>query len=364
MPIPLIIAGVAAGVGALAGIAGREIAKEAKDKMGGVGRRHKENIIRFEKTQVRSTAMMDALGRKELEVLGGFEKLFQLIEKIHYKPAFYFYDNNGLRIPKYNAGKLKKVSVGAEILLGGLESAAVGTAGGFAAAGAATAAIMALGAAYIDGAVSEIPGVAAEIAALDAIGGGAVATGCDGRTLLGSTILSGGPFGVGLLGGGIIFSIAGASLSDNADEAWRQMERAEEEINKICKFLEMLDATAKRYYKALVIVKKIYADYIDKLARIIETDGKTYWNVFSKEEKHVTETTILLVGLLFDMCKVQVVFSSGNSTETNRINVAEINKKIVDAGKLLGKFLGMKGLDEDALARLVPEGAAELYPTP
>ncbi len=48
---------------------------------------------------------------------------------------------------------------------------------------------------------------------------------------LGSAVLGATTLGVGLLVGGIIFNITGSSLSDKADEAWAQMEKAEKTID-------------------------------------------------------------------------------------------------------------------------------------
>ena len=75
------------------------------------------------------------------------------------------------------SGTLKKVSIGAGVLLGGLGGAAVGTAGGFAAAGATTSAVMALGTASTGTAIASLSGAAATNATLAALGGGAIAAG-------------------------------------------------------------------------------------------------------------------------------------------------------------------------------------------
>ena len=48
-------------------------------------------------------------------------------------------------MPHYDKEEISKVSVGAGVLMCGIGGAALGTAGGFAAAGATTAAVMALG---------------------------------------------------------------------------------------------------------------------------------------------------------------------------------------------------------------------------
>ena len=65
-----------------------------------------------------------------------------------------------------------------------------------------------------------------------ALGGGALTAGGGGMAL-GSTILGVSTLGIGLLVGGMIFNVTGSKLSDQADEAYRQMKKAEDKINKI-----------------------------------------------------------------------------------------------------------------------------------
>lgn len=73
-----------------------------------------------------------------------------------------------------NLDKSESVAVGAGVLLGGLGGAAVGIAGAFAASGATTSAVMALGTASTGTAISSLSGIAATNTTLAALGGGAL----------------------------------------------------------------------------------------------------------------------------------------------------------------------------------------------
>ena len=277
---------------------------------------------------------MDKVGQEELRILNSFEAFTQVFEKIHNKPQFKTFDKAGVVLPQYNAEELKKVSVGAGLLLGGIGGAAVGTAGGFAAAGATTAAVMALGTASTGTAITSLSGVAATNAALAALGGGSIAAGGGGMAL-GSAILGGATLGVGLLVGGIIFNITGSSLSNKADEAWSQMKKAEGEIDKICLYLDNLFNYAEKFYSTLTKVNRLYIEHFEKLRTIVEVDGKTNWNMFTSEEQVMTQNTALLVGVLFNMCKVKLVLVAENETDSNKVNSVAINKSIEDANKVL-----------------------------
>lgn len=339
MPLPLIL-GIGAAIAGVAGVAsgvqGAAKMKEANDTMKSADSRHKKNIANFEQQSKITSTDMDNLGKKELEILNSFEKFAKVFEKIQGKPQFKTYNKDGVNIPEYNAEELKKVSVGAGILLGGIGGAAVGTAGGFAAAGATTAAVMALGTASTGTAIASLSGAAATNAALAAIGGGAIAAG-GGGIALGTTILGAATLGVGLLVGGVIFNITGSSLSDKADEAWSQMKKAEREIDKICSYMKELSSTAIKFDKAISTVNRVYINHLNKLTDIVEVNRKTDWNTFLDEEKLITENTALLVNLLFNMGKVQLVLVSGNEIETNRVNTEVVNKSISDSEIFLSK---------------------------
>lgn len=337
MPLPLIIGLGAAIVGAAgvgSGIRGGMKMKEANDTMKLADSYHKKNIARFERQSKRTSEQMDKVGQEELKILNSFEAFTQVFEKIHNKPQFKIMDKNGIELPQYNAEELKKVSVGAGLLLGGIAGAAVGTAGGFAAAGATTAAVMALGTASTGTAIASLSGAAATNAALAALGGGAIAAGGGGMAL-GSAILGGATLGVGLLVGGIIFNITGSSLSNKADEAWDQMKKAEGEINKICLYLEQLFNSAEKFYATLIKVNNIYCEHFERLRTIVEVDERTDWNMFTSEEKMITQNTALLVSVLFNMCKVKLVLVAKNETDNNKVNSVEIDKSIAEANKVL-----------------------------
>ena len=308
--------------------------KEANDTMKSAQRRHEDNIAKFEKNNKETTASMDKLGTFELGIIKSFESFTDVIERIQNKPEFKSIERNGIKLPSYSPEELKRTSVGAGVLIGGLGGAAAGTAGGFAAAGATTAAVMALGTASTGTAIASLSGAAATNATLAALGGGALAAGGGGMAL-GSMVLGGATLGVGLLVGGIIFNFTGSKLSDKADEAWRQMKKAEEEINKICTYLSELKKTSDSYYSSLKKVNDFYEKYLQAIKATVFTYGKTDWYTFTQEEKMSVENCSYLVGLLYNMCKVQLVKQSSSDNEINSINYDDIRMLEDNASKAL-----------------------------
>lgn len=285
---------------------------------------HNQNIERFEKSSQSTYKKMDDLGKLELRILNQFEKFSDTIEKIQNRPQFQSFQREKCKLPDYDKESLKKVSIGAGVLLGGLSGAALGTAGGFAAAGATTSAVMALGTASTGTAISSLSGIAATNATLAALGGGSLAAG-GGGIALGTTILGAASLGIGILVGGILFDVTGKKMSKNASEAYEQMKKAENQINTICKYLNELENVAREYFSSLKDVYKRYLDYYSRLSYIVNESNKIDWRYFNEEERLVTQNTILLVQLLYKMCQVTLVKKSDDD-EINEINAEDISE--------------------------------------
>lgn len=335
--IPVAVKGAAAIAGAVGvgtAVHGASKMKEANDTMQSAKSRHERNTKRFEKENKTTSRDMDNLGILELEILHSFSEFSDAFEKIKNRPTFENYAKNSVTLPKYDGEKLKEVSIGAGVLLGGLGGAGLGAAGGFAAAGATTAAVMALGTASTGTAIASLSGAALTNATLAALGGGAIAAG-GGGIAAGTAVLGVATLGVGLLVGGIIFNFTGGKLSDKADEAWSQMKKAETQINKICDYLVKLRETSNKYYSTLTSVNTIYQKHLSELKTIVNTLNHTDWNTFTADEKRLTENTVLLVGLLYNMCKVEIVLKGESDHDMNKINTIAVEESINNANSVI-----------------------------
>ena len=326
MPLPLILgigAGIAALGGVVSGVKGVNKFRDAKHTMEDAQRRNEKNTKKLEESNRLAIKAMDELGKYELEIIETFSRFSKVIELIQNKPEFNAITIDDKPIAQFTPDELNKASIGAGVLLGGLAGAAIGTAGGFAAAGATTAAVMAIGTASTGTAIASLSGVAATNATLAAIGGGAIAAG-GGGIALGTTILGASTLGVALLVGGLIFNIAGSKVSNKANDAKEQMLENERKINKAIRFLNQLREVATDYYSILRKVANPYHRYLARIENIVYDEEKTDWNDYSDAEKNSVETCSYLVGLLYHMCKVQIVKKSENS-ELNSICTQEIN---------------------------------------
>lgn len=336
MPLPLILgigAAIAGITGVGTGIHGAVKMKEANDVMKAANSRHEENVKKFETASETTSQAMDRLGKTELCILQSFSAFSDVIEKIQNRPQFKECVRDNVALPRYDKEELKQVSVGAGVILGGLGGAATGTAGGLAAAGATTSAVMALGTASTGTAIASLSGAAATNATLAALGGGALTAG-GGGIALGTTVLGAATLGVGLLVGGVIFNFTGGKLSDKSFEAYGDMLQAEETINQIVGYLKRLEEISGEYQDSLSIVNTIYTEQFGQLKQTVES-GKTDWRDFTKRERILTENTVLLVGLLYKMCKVNLVNKAIRDDEMNTINESAVYESIDSSKKVL-----------------------------
>ena len=338
MPLPLLLFGVAALAGTAGiglGFHGGRKMKRANDTLSEAQKRDATNRFHLKVTNRKACTSMDSLGNKEMEVLAGFREFSELFERIKNKPEFDDIKIGEVSIPRFDGEQLKTASVGAALLVSGLGGATLGTAGGFAASGATTAAVMALGTASTGTSISTLSGAAATKATLAALGGGSIAAGGHG-VALGTTVLGATTLGVGLLVGGIVISITGSVLSNKADKAWNQMMINEAAIKRTCNYLTELEKTATSYFDLLAKMHLLYNKQIAKMRQIVDTHGEVpvEWAYFTVEEKLIVENTVLVVSVLYNMCSVQLVKQS-EQNDLNTINADEIQKAQTEAEETL-----------------------------
>lgn len=296
--------------------------------------KYKLNIEFFERQKNDVTKFLDKLGKKELKIFETFAKFAIIMERIQNKPVFKKYSKEGFIIPEYNPKEIKKLSLSAALVLGGLGSAAAGTAGGIAAGGAATTLISALGIASTGTAISSLNGIAATNAIYAALGGGVISAG-GGGIAAGTVVLGGTTLGIGLLAGGSLFEKYSESMKDKVQEILRETEKITYEINKICTHLAKLKDAAVKFSGVLTMTNRIYEIHLLKTAEIVLVRKKTDWNMFTETEKLIVQNTVLLVGLLYNLGKIRLLLIPKNENSLEEINEAELNKLIKDTKDVL-----------------------------
>lgn len=106
-------------------------------------------------------------------------------------------------------------------------------------------------------------------------------------------------------------------------------------VNKIIHFLEDLKKAALDYKAILLQVDSRYKDHLTRLRTVVIDNGKDDYMQFSAAEKLLLKNTVLLVGLLYEMCKVKLVNQADSEEEVGTVNNSEIWEKRKKANEFL-----------------------------
>ena len=349
LPLPLIIlaaSGIAGAAGVASGVNGAVKMGNAKDQMDEINAKHNKNIEMFRVQNVETCGITDRLGILQLTVLKSFDDFSRIFTKLRDKPEFKHEFASGASLPAFEPDEIKNASIGAAILLNGLGAGMAGAAGGFAAAGTVSAAAASFGMSSTGVAIATLKGGAAINATLAYLGGGSIAAGGGGMAL-GQIVLNSALPGVGLLIGGIIFNVSASSLSKKVDEAWEQIYTETASVDKICGYLRTLSEAASKYYDALSRVRDLYNRQFHKLRHTVNVLGKTEHSDFTDEESLNLQNAILLVQLLHEMCKVNLVIYNEKEDDINTVNQSGIDDSIENS-KIILKGLPSRACDDDS----------------
>lgn len=337
IPVIVIAVSAIAGIGgATAGIHGGTKIASAQGKESEAKKRHEDNLSMFEDCGKLAEQSMDDLGTLELEVLESFGAFVDIVSKLQNAPTFDELNQAKLDIPSFNQQELREVAIGAKAAIGGIAGAAVGTAGGIAAAGATTTIIGALGTASTGTAIVSLNGVAATNAILAWLGGGSLAVGGGGMAV-GSAVLGTATAGVSVLVAGVIVNFVGQKIEGDAEELCRQVDEEEAEINRACDLLSEIRSSAIQYRNSIERVFDLYKLNLTNISEIVDGNGKTDWNSFSDDERLIFQNTVLLVGLLYKMCGVNLVIDDDGDGSADRVNHAGIDSAMDQAERVMGE---------------------------
>lgn len=151
-------------------------------------------------------------------------------------------------------------------------------------------------------------------------------------------MLSASTLGIGMLLGGFIFNMAGDSIAEKVDKICDEVDKEEKVVAEICSYLKELHSIAKRFNDSLKLVEFNYEEHMRKLRNIVVINNKTEWRYFTDDEKLVTQNTVLLVALLYRMCKVKMVLED-KAKNKNMVNTYAINSSILEADDFMNSKL-------------------------
>lgn len=218
---------------------------------------------------------LEELGETELSCIRSFSVFSDMIEQIHSRPEFHV-TIPGVSLPPYNPAEYKQMNACVEL--------AIGSAGG------------------------TLAGAAIGVAAM------------------GAGVLALGP---GVLVGGVVLCVMGNKMVKQSAENLKQARQMKKDVDRIIEFYAELRSISKKLNESIKAVNVQYDKHLKKAQHIVSK--KTDWRAFSEKECRIVENTIMLVGCLHKMCKINLVVREAQPTAIEAVNRADVERTKAEA---------------------------------
>ena len=129
--------------------------------------------------------------------------------------------------------------------------------------------------------------------------------------------------------GGFVVNRAGNKAQANVEEAREEYNKAKDLIKEARTILREIEDVAKNYTNVLRGIYEEYLILLDWLKELVSREVN--WDKFNYEEKQKLERIVILVQVLYSMCKVQFLVKQGKKQVLNK-------KKIDGALELVEKY--------------------------
>lgn len=196
--------------------------------------------------------VLEATGKTKLTAIASFDDFADEMAKIQGRPEFDDIDCKGVDLPEFTAEDLKIISNNVALAIEG--AAYAGTGAGL------------------------------------------------GIAVCGLNVLALGP---GIFIGGIGLFVAGGHIKKKAIENSKQAKQLAKEVDAIVKQYDELADAAALLNTHIGAVYTQFEKYLGRMKKILAK--KTVWSEMSERDHSTIENTILLVGMLFKLCKIELV---------------------------------------------------------
>lgn len=140
-----------------------------------------------------------------------------------------------------------------------------------------------------------------------------------GMTLL--NIAAGGIFG-------ILYLCFGDESIKKAEKNYDKALEIKEKAKNICQYLKQITELGEAFFRSFSEVQTHYYKHLDALSYIIalHSKGQSFcdYTSFNQHERKVFKNLVLLVRVLFEMCKVKLVLKKEEQEEVNVVNTQEV----------------------------------------
>lgn len=338
MPLPLIpillggaslLAG-AAGIGGA--LSGKEKMDKAKERISRAKSRYEGKKGVLEREQKAAMSVLEELGTTRLEIQKSFSRFADVFERIKNRPEFREGDRERFSFTSVDLRNIRQASVSAMEIIGSLGGAAI--AGGATAMGS-VALVGLLGTASTGTAISSLAGAAATNATLAWFGGGSLAAGglgmAGGMAVIGGLVL-----GPAVFATGWFIDSKGDEALEQASKAEREVDSAVNKMNKIIDFSQKISRLAQALLEELKKAQGLYNVKVSQLEALVNRCDD--YNFFSEEDKLLLDNNIMLVKVLADMTRADLLRKDGKGTpimEAEAIREREVFAMIDDSERSL-----------------------------
>jgi len=329
MPIPFIIAGVAA-VGAIFG-AGKT-AKAVYDNYQANDYNDSANRIidrasrKANEARVKSSDALKALGELKVSVLSEyikpFIKTFSLIKNVNFSDVPGLNELSKLKLDKQDLKELEELSGFASSIASGAISGGVA---GAAAAFGAYSGVMALGTASTGAAIGSLSGAAATNATLAWLGGGSLATG--GMGMAGGAAVLGGLVAAPALVilGCVLGSKASANL-DNAKSNYHKAREYSEQMDVCADLCNGIEKRANLFSSFISALSESKNEDLHNLLDLIREQGRDY-SSYTQESKKKLACAVAKVKLIKTVIDTPILTEEGTLTsESDKLSLEMPNQ--------------------------------------
>lgn len=216
---------------------------------------------------------LEAAGKTKLATIASFEVFADEMAKIQGRPEFGNIECKGVDLPTFTAEELKVISNNVALAIEGAAYAGAGAGLGIA--------------------------------------------------VCGLNVLALGP---GIFIGGIGLLVAGGHIKKKAIENNKQAKQLAKDIDAIVKKYDELAGAAALLEKHIAAVFTQYEKQLGKMRKILSK--KTVWSDMSDRDHTTIENTILLVGMLYKLCKIELIVKEKKEELINTAEVEAIGTEV------------------------------------
>lgn len=269
MPVPFILAGIAAAAGAAGIIKGGQAISnnsKAKDLVNDAQMIYDEAKEQLDCQRIETTGSLDSLGRVKLDAwsgeIGSFIQLFKTFKNVSLQGNVEL--NEKLKLQMTNPQNLKNMQTASlkasEVVKAGIGSLGTGALAGIASYGGA----MMFASASTGTAIASLSGIAATNATMAWFGGGSLAAGGLGMAG-GSMVLGGIVAGPVLAVAGFIMAAKSEENLANAQKTYSEAKNAVEKMNIMTDFMCSISRIAANYERFIREFRDMYAPVLEEL---------------------------------------------------------------------------------------------------